>query len=111
MSDVWDEIGLKEPGFTIPNRIKNPPKIYMHESEEITNTRRAKNLEIIFKILPDATFLRSSIVVAIVSGKRFEFWPASDTWYSESKHQFGVGIAELCQLIEKHLLQKVVTGE
>ena len=30
-----------------------------------------------------------------------EFWPLSDTWYSERKKQYGTGIVEVCMKIIK----------
>lgn len=35
-----------------------------------------------------------------VEGKRIDFWPYSDTWFSHSKNRYGCGIANLCKKIK-----------
>lgn len=77
------------------------PQIHHHESEEATAVRRAMNLEFIFKVFPEAEFDSSGFVDAEMNGKKFKFWPASNTWYSASKDRYGSDIERLCQMIQK----------
>lgn len=107
MSEAWNEIAdFSRPSvetskaFVMPK----PPKHYIHEPESITGSRRARNLEAIFKIFPDAKIeVDTGVVVASIKDKKFEFHPSSDTFFSYSKNHFGFGIESLLEKIKRHL--------
>lgn len=111
-SEPWEDLGYAiEKGSAV--KYIEPPTIrrYEHESEEITSLRRARNLEAIFRVMPEAKIEASGCVMAEVKGKRFEFWPASDSWFSESTRRYGTGIEKLCAQITRHLLNARQTSE
>lgn len=106
--DVWGDLGNRsKPAVQERAHIyKNmkPAPNHQPEPEEITAKRRAKGLQAIFSVIPDANIHEDGSVTAEVRGRRFEFWPGSDCWYSHAVQKYGSGIEKLCQQIEKHLL-------
>lgn len=108
MSEAWDEIigSTEKPEKKLTQPFKAKLN-YAHESEEQTAKRRAKSLEAIFTVMPNAEFLEDGMLVrAEVFNRRIDFWPASDCYFLYSRNKYGHGIPELCATIMKHLLEQ-----
>ena len=101
MSESWEETvgSMERPKTRISYK---PAKKYEHEPLEISlnrsNSARASLKNIGIEVGPN-----QNKIDALIGFKRFTFYLLSDTWYSESKGVFGVGIEALCQKIKKHL--------
>lgn len=112
MSEAWEEItgcqsevpkGTKAP-HPDPSLVTHTKlSLYKHESEETTSLRRAQCLESIFKIYPNAQIDGTKVVVQVLD-KKFDFYPASNTYFIHSTQKYGYGIQELCKQIQKKLL-------
>lgn len=108
-SEVWEDLGSREKSKKTPEEkasiyksLKPIPR-HTHESEEVTADRRGKRLEAIFRLCPTSTIDASGIVISVIKNKRFEFWPATDCWYSCAKQTYGYGIERLLRIIEEKL--------
>ena len=106
-SETWEDLGYsaEKPSkklalFRIP---QSPIPNHQHESQERTESRKAKAILAILAVIPDAELKENGMVVGKVKNRLFEFYPASDCWYSAAKSKFGYGIKELCQMIVTHL--------
>lgn len=109
----WDDLGARDKPVEKAAIYKNlkPPPVYHHEAEEITAKRKAKNLGAIFSIIPDAKIEELGLVRGRVKGREFEFWPATDCWYSHAKQKHGNGIEELCLQIKRNLIENPNQGD
>lgn len=103
MSEVWDDIGGGSKKSDDPIKVVRKRVWHIHESDELTAKRASKCLEAIFRLDRSAEIQADGMVISIIDGKRFHFWPSSDCWYSESKRVYGRGIEKLCQQIQQHL--------
>lgn len=84
---------------------------YEHEDEGETAVRRGRNLEAIFRVCPQSEISKDGVVTSVVDGKKFNFWPGSDCWYSHAKDRYGHGILKLLEKIEKLLVEAKVSGD
>lgn len=106
LTDPWDDItGSKEK----PKKMSLVPTQkgwHQHEHEQITTQRRARCLEAIFSVMPDAKYDETRVrVTAEAAGKKFDFYAASDCYYIHSTQRYGHGIEKLCAQIMRRLLK------
>lgn len=93
----------KDPAlFRIP---PSPAPRHKHESLEETTLRKAKNLEAIYTVFENPEMHGDHVIVNF-EGRKIEFHPATDTWYSPAKSKFGIGIQKICEQILKKKLEK-----
>ncbi len=105
MSESWEDITGSLEAAPKQSLITPTKKHeYRHESDQVTIERRARSLESIYKILPEAK-MNGVMVTAESEGERFDFFPSSDTYYIHSTQKYGSGIQKLCEQIAKDLLK------
>lgn len=104
-SEIWEDIGnhskpSKADVKSIYSHLKpvQPPVFKDHRTTKEKNLEALKALLSSKEVDPD-----QSMITIEFGGKKFDFFPASDCWYSYSKQQFGMGIENLIQKILKHL--------
>ena len=99
MSDVWEDLGntSEKPSKALKGLLSRSPPKWEHEPEEITAQRRARNLEEIFKVFDSPVLDASGLVTAEKNGKKFDFHPASDTYFIYSTQKYGTGIKRLIE--------------
>lgn len=115
MSHVHEDIGSNErlkpeEKAALYRRFKPAPDLsVIRTDKETQEARHSNNLAIIRTIAPSIEENTVPIEI-VVSGKKFLFWPSSDTWFSESKGLYGTGIADIVGKIRRLLLQTEVAS-
>ena len=103
----WEEIGSREKPdgalFRIP---ESPIPNHKHEDQSITAKRTAKNLEAIFKVMPESKIHGTGLVECEARGKKFDMYPSTDCYFIYSTGKYGTGIQELCEKIKTFLEMK-----
>lgn len=104
----WEDLGYtKEKPDKVLFRIPMCPiPNHQHESEFVTAARTMRNLDFICAVIVDPVVDFYGLVTGEVKGKKFDFWPSSDSYYVYSTGTFGVGIKELCDQIKRRLIDQ-----
>lgn len=103
-SEVWEDIGNRSKSNEKPHICHSwkPVPRHYHEPEETTADRKGKRLEAIFRVCPDSV-MSEGMVTSVIKNKKFDFWPASDCWFSHAKQKYDYGIERLLKMIEERL--------
>lgn len=110
MSDVHGDLGYLSPeevkDIPLKGRSVLKPRFSdLFESDEVTEQRRQLSFSWIRSVASkDLRDPGSSKVTMDIKGKRFDFFPASNTYYVHSTGVYGYGIDKLCQQIKTRLL-------
>lgn len=100
VSETWEDLGYNNQKPLTKPKYKPFPR-YTYEPDEITLKRKNDNENLIRSVFQKVT-AQGSVLSCEAKGYRFDFWPATDCYYSYSKDRFGNGIQALISLLFKH---------
>lgn len=108
VSEAWEDLGYRDKpakDSSNPYRHFKPIPKHIHETPAETEARKRKNIEIIdgLKEIAENHQENDGFILLKIKGKSFEFWPATDCWFSHAKNSYGTGIRYLADLIRQKL--------
>lgn len=100
MSEVWQDLG-----YDTSRKVHVSSKLKRMLETTFVESKKKKNLEILRGLFGEHIEDKNQITVKVL-GRTIDIWPASGTYYSHAKNQYGHDIDQLCRKINSLLTQQ-----